>query len=92
LPRTIHDLCLRVQWDTKQAGIDIISTNDDDAVNRGNQFSPQICVSGKNDGEAAGGYDGINISSAHLMARSALLVTGNVRGNANPWSWGMCHV
>jgi hypothetical protein len=81
-----------VQWNAKQAGIDIISTNDDDAVNRRNKFSPNFFVSGKNDGESASGYHRINISSADLVARPALLVTGNVRGNANPWSCGMCHV
>jgi hypothetical protein len=81
-----------VEWNAERAGIDIVSTDDDDAVHRSNQFGPEVGISGQDDGEAAGGYDRIDIGSAHLMARPPVLVTGNVRGNADAWSGGMSHV
>jgi hypothetical protein len=81
-----------MKWNAKEAGINIVSTNDDDAIDNRNQFRPEGGVSRQDDGEPTGGNDGINVSSAYLVARPTVLVTGNVSGNANPWSGGMCHM
>ena len=81
-----------MKWNAKEAGVNIISTSDDDAIHHRNQFRPEVGISRQDDGEPTSGYDGINIRSAYLVASPALLVTGNVRGNANAWSGEMCHM